>query len=107
MVGRFIKEEKIGPADELPGEGQPLAPAPGERGCGLVQIDESDLRERDGRLRLALVLFERLLGKGREDDVASRQVAVETIVLRQVTDACRAAHGSGPGIGLLASGQDA
>ena len=86
VIGRFVHEQDVGFAREFAGQGESLPPAAGKRTCLLVEIREADLSESDGGLRLAFVLFERIVLEpgecGREHGLAH----FEGVVLREEPD---------------------
>jgi hypothetical protein len=107
MIRWFVKEKEVGAANQFAGEGQPLTPASGKQGCGLFDVRESDLMERDAGLRFTLVILERFLGESRKNDVANGLVGVKAVFLGEIPNSRIAAGGSVAGIGLFASGQNA
>ena len=95
VVGRLVEQQQVGPADQLAGQGQPLAPAAGEGVGRLVGVGEADLRQGDGGPRLALVVLDRLVGEGGEQHLADGLAGGEDVVLGDVADAGAAAQRRG------------
>src|SRR5262249_3658243 len=103
VVGGFVEQEQVGPAGQLAGGGQALAPAAGEGRSGLIGGGGAELGEGDGDAGLALVLLEVLLSKGGKQYLTDRQLGGKGVVLGDVTQPDGAAERAGPGVGFLAA----
>ncbi len=105
MVGRFVEQEQVGPAHQLAGQRQPLAPAAGENVGRLLGVKKAHLRQGDGGAGLALVLLDRFADEGGEQHVMDALPVGENVVLGEVAEADGSAQRARAGVRLLASGQ--
>src|SRR5205807_6861324 len=106
VVRRLVEEQKVGLADQLAGERQPLAPAAGEGVDGEVGTAEPGAGEQLLDAQSALALVQAGIVQGLGQDLGNGQAGGKGLLLGQVAEAQAAAGGNCATVGRFDSGEE-